>query len=225
MIQLDTLAKFDTPTICNALELIDSSRKNHGYTIRPFHCTNKTYQPVIGIAKTATMRSLMPSSKSTETLKKERVEYYKYIDSGDYPKICLMQDIDGEDSGRGPFWGEFNTRIHQSLGVKSIITNGTVRDVQNLPENILILSKGLCPSHANVHVVDYDVQVNVNGLVVSPGDVIHADPHGAVSFPPNWIPEIEKKAIEFIESEKPILDGCKREGLSIEDIIKLYMER
>ncbi|GAB4199191.1 MAG: RraA family protein [Wenzhouxiangellaceae bacterium] len=225
MFELSQLLAFDTPTICNALELIDRNRRNYGYTIKSFHVINTSNSPVVGFAKTATMRSFMPSQYSTEELKNERVKYYRYINEGNYQKICVMQDIDGEDSGRGPFWGEFNTRIHESLGVLGVITNGTVRDVTNLPTSILMLSSGLRPSHANVHIVDYCNQVNVNGMVVSDGDVIHADSHGAVCFPSSIAQEVSTCAKTFIESERPIIEGCKKKTLSIDEIIKLYMSR
>lgn len=225
MFDISCLKEFDTPTICNALELIDGTRRNYGYTTRSFHVTNKDSGPVVGFAKTATIRSLMPSHLSTEELTCERVKYYRYINEGEHPKICVMQDIDGSDSGRGPFWGEFNTRIHVSLGVTAVVTNGTIRDVTNLPNNVLILSSGLRPSHANVHIVDYKKQVNVKGMVVSDGDVIHADIHGAVCFPSTIAHEVQKYAKVFIESERPIIEGCKSKGLSIEEIIELYMRR
>lgn len=225
MTNLEALKKFDTPTICNALELIDPNRRNFGYTTKSFNIINPNHSPVVGVAKTATMRSLQPSDKPNNILKEERVKYYRYIHEGVYPKICIMQDLDNEDSGRGPFFGEFNTRIHRSLGVESVVTNGSVRDVTNLPPDILILSCGLRPSHANVHIVNYGIQVNVNGMIVTSGNIVHADIHGAVTFPSTLISEVIRNAVIFIESEKEIIEGCKNNNLSIENIIDIYFKR
>ena len=108
---IKSLQLIDTPTICNALELIDPNRRNYGYTNEFLHCLRPNLHPVCGIAKTATCRSFRPSELDGESLKKERIKYYTYVDSGDIPKIIVMQDLDGAQRGHGPFFGEFNTII------------------------------------------------------------------------------------------------------------------
>ena len=183
---LAALQEIDTPTVCNALELIEPDRRDYGYTDEMLHCLYSRMKPVCGIAKTATCRSFRPSNRDGPTLKQERVKYYTYINEGHYPKIVVMQDLDGPHRSHGPFWGEFNTRIHKSLGCIGIVTDGSIRDVPNLPKDIQLLSKGIKPSHGNIHIVDYDVQVNVADMVVTSGDIVHADIHGAVTFPVAW---------------------------------------
>lgn len=223
---LRVLEQIDTPTVCNALELIDPNRKNYGYTDTPLCCLRPDMKPVVGVAKTATCRSLRPSRLSADELKRERVKYYTYIDEGDIPKIVVMQDLDGERMGHGPFWGEFNTRIHKALGCKAIVTDNTIRDVPNLPDDIQILSIGIKPSHGNIHIVNYNEQVNVASMVVNPGDLVHLDLHGAVTFPLNWAEDVIQKANEFMKSEEAVLEACrKKPDLELDQIIKLYMLR
>ena len=220
------LSEIDTPTICNALELIDSRRRNYGYTDEVLFCLKPEMKPIVGFAKTATCRSVIPSDKSSDQLKRDRVKYYNYINDGIYPKIVVMQDIDGIRSGHGPFWGEFNTRIHKALGCVGVVTDNTIRDVPNLPDDFQILSKGIKPSHGNIHIVDYNIQVNVASMGVCPGDIIHADLHGAVCFPISIAEEVLIKAKEFVDNETPILHACRENpNLKIDDIIKLYMQR
>ncbi len=223
---LKKLEKFDTPTICNALEMIDANRKNFGYTRESFFCLRPNMHPIAGLAKTATMRSLGPSEKNTAQLKQERVQYYKYVYEGDYPKILILQDLDGLNRGHGPFFGEFNTRVHKFLGCVGVVTDSSIRDYQNLPEDIQILSAGLKPSHGNVHIVNYDSQVNVNGMIVTPGDVVHADIHGAVTFPVELIEQVILNAELFMESEAPVINACKNsKDLTFEKLIEIYMGR
>jgi regulator of RNase E activity RraA len=219
------LRNFDTPTVCNALEMIDPSRRDFGYTCENLFCINPSAGPVVGFACTATMRSLRPAGLSGIELKKARLSYYKYISEAEGPKVCLMQDLDGSRAAVGPFWGEFNTRIHRALGCVGIITDGSVRDVGHLPSDILILSAGVRPSHAHVHLVEYAVQVNICGMVVSPGDLVHADIHGAVSFPRDLVPLVLQKATEFQETEAPIIEACKRDSITFEELSALYMAR
>ncbi|MBF6555962.1 MAG: RraA family protein [Acidimicrobiales bacterium] len=221
------LEEFDTPTICNALELVEPERRRFGYTVENVCCVNENTAPRVGVVFTATMRSLDYPPLSGDDLKRERLRYYEYMSGGDpdVPKICLMQDLDGREAGRGPFWGEFNTRVHRALGFRAIVTDGSVRDVTMLPDDILILARGLRPSHSLVHIVDFGGQVNVFGMVASHGDIVHADQHGAVTFPRHLAPEVAERAVEFMESEAPVLDACKQGSLTFDELSRLYMER
>ena len=222
---LDELEGFDTPTICNALEMIDPVRRFFGFTRHLMHSFNPDVGPVVGYAKTATMRSLDKSEKSSATLKEERLEYYRYVSEGDRPKIAVMQDLDGKEAGIGPFWGEFNTRIHQSLGCKAVVTDGSLRDIDLLPKDLLIVSAGPRPSHAHIHVTGFGQQVSVFGMYVSSHNLVHADLHGAVTFPDHLAEDVIKSAREFVASEAPILTECRKRNLSFEEVAKLYMSR
>jgi regulator of RNase E activity RraA len=220
------LQLFDTPTICNALELIDDSRRNYGYTTETMHYVNPSAGPVAGYARTATMRSEHPSSLRPEELTAARLEYYAYMyENPSTPKICVMQDIDPADSRHGPFWGEFNTRIHRAMGFRGIVTDGCVRDLRKLPSDILLLSRGLRPSHANVHVVSFGKPVEVFGMAVRPGDIVHADEHGAVCFPAEYVELVSEKAVEFMGREAPVIDSCKKDELTLQELRHLYLAR
>jgi regulator of RNase E activity RraA len=219
------LRAFDTPTICNALEIIDEQRRNFGYTCHNFFVVNGSSAPICGYAKTATCRSLNVSGKEIKTLKAERLLYYEYVSRGNHDRIVVMQDLDGSDRARGPFWGEFNVRIHKALGCVGVVTDGSIRDLQKLPDGILLLGMGLRPSHANIHISGFGQRVNVFGMAVSDGDLIHADEHGAVCFPEAYALEVLQRASEFIENERPIIEACKRERLSIDELKELYLRR
>ncbi len=221
------LAEFDTPTICNALEMLDPSFRNRSYTTTEVTCLNGP-RPRVGWAYTATMRSLHPSQLEGDQLKEARLEYYRYMydDGPEQRKVAVMQDLDGQDAGRGPFWGEFNTRVHQSAGYQAVVTNGSVRDVEQLPTQILMLAgAGLRPSHANVHIVDFGNQVNVCGMVTVHHDLVHADSHGAVTFPPAMAWDVISKAAEFVAAEAPVIAAAKSGTLTLETLEALYMER
>ena len=223
---LALLQRFDTPTICNALELIDPQRRSFGYTDSTLHCLNANCTPRVGVAFTATMRSEWPPERAEGSLKEHRLTYYEYMSTDvGAPKICVMQDLDGLRAGRGPFWGEFNTRIHRALGFSAVITDGSVRDVTKLPTDILLLSRGLRPSHAHVHIVSFGSQVNVFGMSVKHGDIVHADQHGAVAFPHSFATRLATLSEEYVASEAPILDACKTDRLTIAELRRLYLQR
>jgi regulator of RNase E activity RraA len=223
---MTVLEDFDTPTICNALELIDNSRRDCGYTRFNMTVINAAAGPVVGFALTATMRSEKPSELSANELKQARLDYYEYMftDMGG-PKICVMHDADDPDAVHGPFWGEFNTRIHRAMGFRGVVTDGCVRDLRKLPADVLLLARGLRPSHANMHIVSYGEPVKVYGMDASHGDVVHADEHGAVAFPAKLVDEIAIKAKEFIDHEAPIMAACNKGGLTLPELRSLYLAR
>jgi hypothetical protein len=223
---LRRLESFDTPTICNALEMIEPDRRRFGYTTQNVVCLNSSLGPRVGVALTGAMRSAAPPPFGADELKSARLKYYEYMhqDVGT-TKICAMQDLDGTEVGRGPFWGEFNVRIHRAMNFGAIVTDGSVRDVGKLPNDVLIVCRGLRPSHAYVHIVDFDCQITIFGMTVTPGDVIHTDEHGAVTFPRSLVAEVAVRAAEFMAGEAPIIDACKADRLTMDELTRLYLAR
>ena len=98
----------------------------------------------------------------------------------------MIQDLD-DIVGFGAFWGEVQTNIHKALGCLGTITNGSIRDIPQVAPGFQMLAGSIAPSHAFVHVVDFGGNVNIHGMAVKSGDLIHADRHGAVVVPLNTI--------------------------------------
>jgi regulator of RNase E activity RraA len=206
--QLAALAKFDTPTICNGLEIVVPERRGHGYTIQHLHPANPALPPIVGFARTVQIRAVQPTSVPADEMKKRRVEYYRYIANGPQPSIAIIQDLDPEP-GFGAFWGEVQSNVHKGLGCLGCVTNGSYRDIDMLAPGFQILGGKVGPSHAFVHAVDFGSQVNIHGMTVKSGDLIHADRHGAVMIPAGTIPDL-LKAIDLVaRREKVILDAAK----------------
>src|SRR4029450_11683195 len=126
---LEALAAFDTPTICNALEQLDPRTQAHGYTTEPFLCGFPAQKPVLGYARTAMIRSAQPLGAAATVQRSMQNDYYRYVDAGERPSIVVIQDLDGEQAGYGAFWGEVQSAIHVGLGALGLITNGSVRDL------------------------------------------------------------------------------------------------
>ncbi len=133
----ETLRKYDTPTIVNSLELLDSKFRTSGFTKEQLFCTDTSLPPIIGYARTATIKA---SNEIDPQIKRDRsLAYYEYISSGTGPWISVIQDIDA-NPGFGAFWGEVNSNIHKALGVIGTITNGSVRDLDVLAKGFQVLA-------------------------------------------------------------------------------------
>lgn len=212
--ELAALRELDTPTVCNALEVVAPERRGYGYTTDPLVCGFPDLPPIVGYARTATVRSMRPSAHSDMDARDLRVSYYEHVSKGTEPKISVIQDMDGTRAGYGAFWGEVNSNIHKALGCLGVITDGCIRDLTAIPEGFQMLAGSIKPSHAYVHIVDYGKQVNVAGMAVSNGDLIHADRHGAVVIPHAVARKVVEAARQVGDKEKIILDVCKGSDFS-----------
>ena len=160
---IKTLQRFDTPTVCNALELLIPERRGYGFTTSQLVCTRPELPPIIGYARTATIRAAHPSDLSGKEARALSDSYYEYIDRGPKPSIAVIQDLDG-NNGYGCLWGEVNSNIHMGFGCQGVITDGGVRDVPDIAPGFQMLAASVLPSHAFVHVVDYSRPVDVAGM-------------------------------------------------------------
>ena len=211
---LQKLARWDTPTICNGLELVCPERRAIGFTTEPLVCLNPSLQPVVGYARTATIRAAGPSINTPEYDKDLRVGYYDYVAGGDSPTVVVIQDLD-TTPGFGAFWGEVNTHIHRGLGVAGCVTNGSMRDIPDSATGFQLLANRIGPSHAHVHITGFGNEVTVHNMTVCDKDIIHMDQHGAVVVPADAVTKLPA-AIELISRrEARILDAAKSENFDI----------
>src|SRR6476659_9966153 len=88
---LEALARYDTPTICNAMEVIAPERRLIGYTTKPLVCPFPDLPPIVGYARTVTARAVTRSGLSPAEASKRRIEYYEYVGTGFGPRITVIQ--------------------------------------------------------------------------------------------------------------------------------------
>jgi regulator of RNase E activity RraA len=217
------LQSVDTPTICNALEIIQGRRASEGFTRSPVVPAFPAMLPIVGFACTATIRATAPSVRLTRETKALRIAYYRQFEDVDGPSIAVLEDTD-DQPGIGAFWGEVNSAIHKGLGAVGCLTNGSIRDLDMLAPGFQLLAGSVGPSHAFVHITAIKVPVSVLGMRVQPGDLIHADKHGAVIIPPGMARKLPA-AIEFCNrQEAPILKAARAPGFSVDRLVAAWGE-
>jgi regulator of RNase E activity RraA len=218
---LEGLRAFDTPTICNALESILPESRSSGFNRRPLFSPSGRSRPVVGYACTARIQS-------RESLRGDavarRLEYYADIERSPRPSLALVQDIDSPDRGLGAFWGEIQTNVHLALGCSGVITDGSVRDIDQIPEKFFVLAGSVMPSHVFADIVDFNCAVNVAGVTVHPGDLVHADHHGMIIVPEEAVPALPAAATLISRKERIILDACRLEGFSVNHLRRAFEE-
>ncbi|HUB96843.1 MAG TPA: RraA family protein [Stellaceae bacterium] len=219
---LAALARLDTPTVCNALELILPERRARGFNRKPLVAPIPTMKPVVGYARTVMIRSREPHPRSKDEARTKRLRYYEDIARTPLPSLCVMQDVDGADAGFGCFWGEVQSNLHKALGCAGVVTDGAVRDIDAWAEGFFVLAGAVMPSHAHVDIVDFGITVSVAGMIVSPDDIVHADRHGAVVIPREAAPKVAEAADLLTRREKVVLDACRAPGFRAADLASIF---
>ena len=220
--QLTFLRSIDTPTVSNLIEIVAPERRGAGYTASHLHCPFPDLPPMVGFAKTATIRARDPVSGPSYTQK--RLGYLDYVAAAPRPGIVVIEDKD-DPPGYGAFWGEVQTNVHKALGCLGTVTNGSIRDLAAVAEGFQMLAGSIAPSHAYVRVVEFGISVTIHSMEVRSGDLIHADRHGAVVIPPEAIKELPAAVDLLARREKVIIDAAKAPGFSVARLRQAFAEQ
>ncbi|MFC0410376.1 RraA family protein [Roseomonas elaeocarpi] len=210
---LAALRQWDTPTICNALELVVPHRRGYGFTIRPFLTVDPTLRPICGLARTGTIRASAPSGRTREVDRAARLGWYDYVEAAPMPTVVVLHDLD-DTPGTGSFWGEVHTAVHKALGAQGVVTNGATRDIDMSAPGFQMLAGMVSPSHAYVHIVQYGQEVSVHGMAAHHEAVVHADRHGAVVIPHDAVTKLPAAIDQCIRREAVILEFCRSREFS-----------
>ncbi len=215
---IDVLRRFDTCSVCNAIEAFDVRLRNEGFTDGSLHCRFPSAPPMVGHAVTMRIKGGVQSADGRPF--EDRTDWWAFLAKVPAPRVVVIQDIDRRP-GLASFVGEIHARIMASLGCVGVITNGAVRDLGRLGDaRFQMYSSTLSVSHAYAHIVDFGGEVEVAGLRIMPGDLLHGDRHGVIVVPPaiaQKIPEVirrneeqENRIVEYCGSQDFTLEGLRR---------------
>jgi len=210
--QMDFLRSIDTPTVCNLVEIVAPERRGSGYTVKHLHCPFPDLPPMVGYAKTVTFKAKDKVPLGEAGYMQKRLDYLDYVASAPQPAVMIMHDLDGEHAGFGAFWGEVQSNIHKALGALGVVTDGSIRDIPMIAPGFQMLAAAIVPSHAYVHVVDFGLDVDVAGMAVKSGELIHADRHGAIMVPVEKIDAMLAAVGKLTEAEARIIAAAKSGG-------------
>jgi len=222
--QLLELKRWNTPTIYNGWEQITSCDAGaEGFNLEECRDFMPQMGPMVGYAVTL---KIEPSVKEHKTVETAWADYREYIASLPEPKIVVIEDLD-KPRVIGSFWGEVNSNTHRALGCVGTITDGAIRDVDEMCNaGFKALAQRLCVGHAHVVPAEWNVPVEVFGTGVEPGQLIHADKHGFLV-----IPEEEQEplleAARFMDSNEcqtVIAAARSVQGLGTGEILKQVNE-
>ena len=220
--QLDTLGKIQTCAVANAIETFDVMPRRQGFMRPAVRSIFPDLGNMIGYAVTGVISAKTPP---TSHMRIPRSEWVDYVLSVPEPRVIMLQDLDYPDV-LGSFWGEVQSNVHQALGCVGTVTDGGVRDLDEMREaGFFAFATEVLVSHAYVHIVEYGVPVTIGGLTVNPGDIVMGDQHGVLTVPKDIAADIPKAVEEVEKGERRIIDFCRSSSFTTEGLKELLAGR
>jgi len=211
---LNLLQSVDTPTVCNAIEVAQGKRGFNDFT-RGTMLASDTKGVIVGYAVTAQIAAIEPPTEAVSVIRERRMSYYKAMSENIRPSIAVVEDLDYPNC-IGAFWGEVNTTIHKGFGMSGALTNGVMRDLGDMAEGFPVVAGSIGPSHGFVHVRSVNQPINIFGMNIKSGDLVHADRHGAVVVPTDVIDDLETSILKMQQTERLILDPARKKGFDFD---------
>lgn len=215
---LSALERFDSCTVSNAIESFQIRTRNEGFVNGSVHCMFPGMDARAGYAVTARIRS--SSTPITGRCYYAHAEWWSYVHSQPSPKFVAVQDMD-ESPGLGALLGEIHANIFKSLHCTAYLTNGSVRDLPGVEStNLQCFAASISVSHSYAHVVDYGVPVEIGGMVINPGDLLHGDRHGVVCVPLQVAGDVPAEAARLLDKERELIEFCRSSSFSLEGLLE-----
>ncbi|MBW3539843.1 MAG: RraA family protein [Planctomycetes bacterium] len=215
------LGQFDTPTVCNVIELWDIRPRNLGYMDSRIRCCFPKLPPMVGYALTSTFRSMSaPRSGDVYGGIGEQVERFAELPG---PPVVVFQDLD--DPVAAATFGEVMCTCYQAFGAKGLITSGTGRDLDQVEAiGFPVFTSGETCAHGYCHIVSIGVPVTVGGVTVFPGDLLHGDRNGVTTIPHEIAAEVPDACRELMAAEQIVLDYCRGKSVTPKGLVEARKE-
>src|SRR5262245_35674069 len=206
---LKKLAKYDTPTICNIIELFDVRPRNRGFMDGRVKCNFPELPPMVGYACTAAFRSDAPPAGGDAygSIQGQLDQFAKLPG----PAVVVLQDLD--DPPVSAVFGEVMCSTYQGFGSAGLVTNGGGRDLDQVRaiKYPVFTGSTIC-SHGYCHMLHLGVPVRVGGLMVNQGDLLHADANGVTNIPIEIASDVAEIAGDFLAAEEIVMRYVKSPG-------------
>ncbi len=212
--QLEALRRLDACTLANAIEMFHERLRNEGFVDHSVRCLFPHLQPMIGYAATVRIRGSAPPTAGFRYL--DRTDWWDYILSLPAPRVVVVQDV-ATRPGLGSLVGAVHMNILRALHCVGVVTNGSVRDIPSAESaGFHMFAGSVAVSHAYVHIVEIGQPVEIGGLKIESGDLLHGDLHGVQSIPLAIATRIPALAAEISAKEQELIALCRSPDFSLE---------
>jgi regulator of RNase E activity RraA len=212
--QLEALRRLDACTLANTIETFHVRLRDEGFMASTIRCLFPSLQPMLGYAATVKIRGSAPPTGDGAF--PDRTDWWDHIASQPEPRIVVIQDV-ATRPGLGALVGEVHMNILQALNCVGVVTNGSVRSIPAAERTGFHLFSGsVSVSHAYVHIIDIGAPVEIGGLKIQSGDLLHGDQHGVQSIPLGIAAQIPSIAARISARKQELIALCKSPEFSLE---------
>jgi 4-hydroxy-4-methyl-2-oxoglutarate aldolase len=220
---MDSLRKIDACTLANTVELFHERLRNEGFADHTISCLFPKLPPMLGFAATVKIRGSAPSTVDGQYA--DRTDWWDHVTSLPAPRVLVVQDV-ATKIGLGSLLGAVHMNILRALGCVGAVTNGSVRDIPAAEAlGFQIFAGGVSVSHAYVHIVEFGTPVEIGGLKIQSGDLLHGDLHGVQSIPLAIAERIPDAAAQIAAKEKSLIELCQSKDFSMEKLRAAVTEK
>ncbi len=213
-LQLRKLQGLSACVVASAIELCDVRLPNTGFSDASIRCIFEDLPPVAGYAVTARIRTSAPPMEGGR-YSYARTDWWEHLLSIPTPRIMVIQDMDRQP-GVGAFVGEVYACILKALGCEGLLTNGAARDLREVrAAGFQVFAGNVSVSHAYAHVFDFGGPVEVAGLKIQPGELLHGDLNGIQTVPVEIIDRILSTSDEILERRRSVTGLCRAADFSM----------
>jgi 4-hydroxy-4-methyl-2-oxoglutarate aldolase len=217
--QIEDLKKITSPSVANAIETFKIRPREVGNVSSEIRGLFPELGPLVGYAATCIIRA---EQGPIDGHRASTYGWWDFVLSVPAPRVIVVHDLD-EPRGQGAQWGEVQANIHRALGCVGVVTDGSVRDLDEVRAlGFQFCAAHVSVSHANVHMVDFGIPVKVGGLWIKPGDLIHGDQHGVCTIPPEIAPKIPEAIAKVEADEREIIKVCQSPGFTADKLKELF---
>jgi 4-hydroxy-4-methyl-2-oxoglutarate aldolase len=210
---LEKLRALDSCTVSNAIERLDVRLRNEGFVSGAAKCQFPNFAPMVGYAVTGRIRTTSPPM--THRCYYDRMDWWNYVASLPEPRVMVLEDADHRP-GVGAFVGEIHATIGMALKCVGCVTNGAVRDLPAVEAlGFQLFAASLSVSHAYAHIIDFGEPVEIDGLKIQPGDLLHGDRHGVLTVPLSIAAKIPDTASQMLAEEQELIKFCHSKDFSL----------
>jgi 4-hydroxy-4-methyl-2-oxoglutarate aldolase len=203
---LEMLRRYDTPTVCNVIELFDVRPRHSGYLNARIQACYPKLPPMVGYASTATFRAAAPPrAGNVYSGLSEQISAFAELPG---PAVVVFQDLD--DPPAAATFGEVMCTSYQAFGAAGLITSGAARDLDQVePLRFPCFAGGIMCAHGYCHIPQIHVPVHVGGVTIHPGDLLHGDRNGVTTIPVEIAAAVAHACAEYVAAEAVVLDYLK----------------
>lgn len=210
--ELDALRQIDTPTIANAIEPFNVRSDTDGFMGWDIRCMFPEMGVMAGYAVTATLDT---TTHGRVHDREARFQLFEAIDASPKPVVLALKDLSSKPK-HGCHFGDGLATVSMRLGAIGLVTDGGVRDVDTVREmGFHYFAPGMVPAHGNFGFMEAQVPVRISGVLVNPGDLIHADANGVTTIPAKIARDVIAQSREVLAREKAHRDWVNGDDFSL----------